>query len=122
MSLEIKGKVILVLDPESGTSKNTGKDWTKQTFVIEEVDGQYPKKIAIDAFNKEIEAEVGDTVNAFINVESREWEGRWFTNIGLWKVEIIERGNIIAPDSAPTPTENTVPVSDIAPEENDLPF
>lgn len=120
MSLEIKGKVILVLDQTSGTSA-AGKDWTKQTFVIEEVEGQYPKKIAIDAFNKDIGAEIGDTVKAFINIESREWEGRWFTNIGLWKVEIIERGTMIAPDSIPS-SETPAAESGIPEEDSDLPF
>ena len=49
MSLEIAGKVVKKMDVESGTSKN-GKEWKKQSIVIE-TDGQYPKKICFSIWN-----------------------------------------------------------------------
>lgn len=97
--MEIKGKVVSVLEPVSGTSA-AGKDWKKQTFVILEDKEQYPKNIAIDAFNKDLNVNIGDMVNVFINIESKEHNGRWFTNIGMWKYDIIGASNNHNPNSS----------------------
>ena len=61
MSLELKGKVTHVLEPVTGTGANG--DWKKETFVIIEDKEQYPKSIAIDAFNKDFPVNVGDVVH-----------------------------------------------------------
>ena len=115
--MEIKGKVTHILEPVTGTSAKG--DWKKQTFVILEDKEQYPKSIAIDAFNKDLEFKVGDVINVSINIESREYQGKWYTNVGMWKSEMIEVGKADGHKTPPpeSKTEEVVPEPT-----NDLPF
>ncbi|WP_299577917.1 DUF3127 domain-containing protein [uncultured Sunxiuqinia sp.] len=122
MSLEVKGKINQILDVSSGVSK-AGKDWKKQEFVIEVVDGQFPKQICFTLFNDKISLleglNTGEDVNVSFSVESREFNGRWYHNINAWRIDRLAANG--APDMLPpefTP-------DDIPPESNnqdDLPF
>lgn len=90
--MEIKGIIINVSAPISGTSKN-GKEWTKQEFILE-TQGEHPKKIVFSRMNKEkIEKypiyQNTDVVVSF-DVDAHEYNGRWFNSITAWKVESIE--------------------------------
>lgn len=89
--MEIKGQVIAVLPAQSGTSK-AGKDWFKQEFVIETQE-TYPKKICIQATKESLckvvsNLRIGDSLTAHINIESREYNGRWYTQINAWKIDL----------------------------------
>lgn len=86
MSLEIKAKVVSILEVQTGESaKGT---WNKGGYVIETND-KYPKKIAIDLFNDRLDdcPKVGEIVTSHLNVESREFNGKWYTNISAWKID-----------------------------------
>lgn len=86
--METTGKVIQVLPMQSGTSAN-GKQWSVQGFVIETHD-QYPKKQYIELFGEERIKEnipnIDDEVTASVDIESREFNGRWYTSVRAWKV------------------------------------
>tara|TARA_R110002051_G_scaffold322578_1_gene413450 strand:- start:70 stop:342 length:273 start_codon:yes stop_codon:yes gene_type:complete len=85
--MEVQGKVIAILAEEGGEGKNG--PWKKQCFVIE-TDDKYPKKVAFDLWNDKIDEfkiVEGESVTVSINIESREYNGRWFTNVTGWKVE-----------------------------------
>ena len=86
--MEIQGKLIQVLQPESGTSK-AGKDWTQQTIIVETGD-QYPKKIAIQCPEKLMsrisDYQVGQIITCSVNIESREFNGKWFSSVKAWKI------------------------------------
>ena len=79
-----KAKIIEIKEPETGAGKN-GKDWYRQLVIVEETEGQYPKKIAL-TFRKETRLEVGEVLDFHVNIESREWNGKWFTDVVCWKV------------------------------------
>lgn len=85
--MDITGKVVQVLEVESGTSK-AGNPWKKQNFVIE-TSGQYPKKVCLQLFGENVNScpSVGDEVKVSFDAESSEWQGRWFTQLNAWKVE-----------------------------------
>ena len=89
MALSVKGKIEQILKPESGTSK-AGKEWSKQEFVIE-TDDQYPKKVCFTLFGDKVNLvdglAAGQEVEVSFNVESREYNGRWYTDVRAWKVE-----------------------------------
>ena len=87
--MEIKGKLIKIMPTQQGTSQ-TGKVWQKRDFVIETQD-RYPKNVAITAMGDLINEipSVGSNVTAHINIESREYNGRWYTNVTLWKLEVL---------------------------------
>lgn len=90
--MEIKGKVVANLGVQKGTSK-AGKEWAKATVVIEYGD-QYPKKIALDNMKNadSFGALAVDTEGTFnIEVESREFNGRWYTSVNCWKWETTQQ-------------------------------
>ena len=90
MALEIEGKVLLILPEQSGTSA-AGKAWVKQELVIETED-QFPKKVCVAGMGDKIvpvikSLTVGQKVTVHINVESKEFNGRWFSNINVWRID-----------------------------------
>lgn len=85
--MEIKGRVIQVLDTVTGMGKNG--EWKKTGFVIE-TSGEYTKKVCLSLFNKDLLARVGQTVEVSFEPESREYNGRWYTECKAWKVQVLE--------------------------------
>lgn len=87
MELKVTGRVVEVLQEQSGESKNG--TWRKRDFVIETQDN-YPKKICMVQWGDEIDnsaVQVGDQITASIDIASREYNGRWYTDIKAWRVE-----------------------------------
>ncbi len=88
MSTEITGRVVQIFDMVSGKSR-AGKDWQKQEFVIE-MGGQYPKKVCFTAFGDKVQLLNGvyeqDEVTVAFDPESREYNGRWYTDLRAWKI------------------------------------
>lgn len=83
MSYEVNCKLMEVQSEQSGEGKN-GR-WVKQNFICETME-QYPKKIAFLAFGDQMIASlktvsVGTTVKVNFRVESREYNGRWYTDV-----------------------------------------
>ena len=114
--MEIKGRIIQKLDLQSGTSK-AGNAWTKQEYVLETIEN-FPKKVHFDFFGEranQFPLEVGDTINLSFDIESREWNGKWFTSIRGWKAEKVDPAAINAPADymtvapAASPVPNAVP-------------
>src|SRR5690349_18452347 len=85
--MEVKGKVIQLLPMQSGMGKKG--QWKKQEFIIE-TQAQYPKKICLSAWGDKVDQyklSVGDMVTASVDLESREYNGRWYTEARAWKLE-----------------------------------
>ena len=124
--MEVVGKIILKLPLQSGVSQ-AGNNWKKQEYVLETEDS-YPKKVHFDFFGDKADQfplNVGDRVRLSFDIESREYNGRWYTSIRGWKAEAAEgpqQGPAVAaaaPAGAPVPPPpafNTPEASD------DLPF
>lgn len=88
MDLKIQGRIIAVLPEVSGISK-AGNQWKKQEYVLETFD-QYPKKICFNAFGNKVDEfaiQEGETLTVSVDIESREFNGRWYTDIRAWRVE-----------------------------------
>lgn len=124
--LTIKGKLTKVLNPENGTSK-AGKDWNKQDFVIE-TDDKYPKDVCFTLFGDKTDlisnVKVNDDIEVSFNLESREYNGKWFHNVNAWKVILIKPTENSAPETTPV-LESTAPLPDAfkeEPEDSDIPF
>jgi len=88
MALTLTGNIFTVLDIESGQGKNG--EWKKQTFVLETI-GEYPKKVAFTAWNAGVESlgsfREGQQVTVSFNPESREYNGKYYTDLKAWKIE-----------------------------------
>jgi len=100
MSLEITGKVIQILEEKSGESKNG--TWRKQEFVLE-TPGQYPKPVCLVVWGDKIDefgVKDGETLTAHIDIESREYNGKWYTDVKAWRVERKAGGEGSGPPAA----------------------
>ena len=85
--MELQGKVIQFLGETSGTSK-AGNPWKKIEWVVETF-GNYPKKVKIHAFGERadsINLEPGKDYSLSIDIESREFQGRWYTDVSVFRV------------------------------------
>ncbi len=123
--MEITGRIILALPEISGTSK-AGNPWKKREYVLETQE-TYPKKVHFDFFGERADQyplNVGDNVRLSFDIESREYNGRWFTSIRGWKAESADAAPAAAPAPAPYQTPGAVPPPPISQQagEDDLPF
>lgn len=86
--MEITGKVIQVLPPASFVSQKNGNTYVTNVFILE-TGGKYPKRIAFKVMGAERFAQlgivVGGTYSVSFDVESREWNGKWFTECSAWR-------------------------------------
>ena len=86
--MEIQGVLKQILPLETGETKS-GKAWQKQTIVVE-TEETYQKLIAIEVSEKAIsrlqDYQIGQIITCSINIESREYNGKWFTSVRAWKI------------------------------------
>ena len=85
--MEIKGKILQILPEKSGQGKNG--TWRKQEIILE-TPGQYPKKVCISLWGDkidELKGHEGQEVTAMVDIESREYNGRWYTDVKAWKMQ-----------------------------------
>ena len=104
--MEVTGKIIKKLPVLSGTSKS-GNPWSKQEYVLETQEA-YPKKIFFSFFGdraNQYPLEEGQTVNLSFDIDSHEYNGRWFTNINGWKAEVLPDGATAAPQQPAAATQ-----------------
>lgn len=127
--MELAGKVIAVLEPRGGVSKN-GNEWKVQEYVIETHD-QYPRRMCFDVFGadkiQQFNIQVDEELNVFFDIDAREWQGRWFNSIRAWKVERVNAdAQQMPPMDAPFPPLNAAPAAPVdfssSDEKDDLPF
>ena len=87
MDLKITGTIKQALEEVSGESRNG--PWRKQEFILE-TEGNYPKPICFVVWGDNIDQfaiREGERVTASIDIQSREYNGRWYTDVKAWKVE-----------------------------------
>lgn len=122
--MEISGKIIVDLGETNGTSK-AGNAWKKHEYVLETVSDNFPRKVHFDFFGEKADqykAKVGDMVKLSFDIESREYNNRWYTSIRGWKMEGADAGATASqptqyPGAPAAPSYNPA----TAPED-DLPF
>jgi hypothetical protein len=103
--MEVVGKIIQVLPEQSGVGRN-GNPWKVQPYVLETLD-QYPRKVHFEVFGeeriKQNPCAIDQLVTVSFDIESREFNGRWYTSIRAWR---IQQGDTtqqaaVAPAAAP---------------------
>lgn len=108
--MEVIGKIIHVLPLQSGTSQ-AGNQWKKQEYVLETEDA-YPKKVCFDFFGDRVDQfplAIGDRVRLNFDIESREYQGRWYTSIRGWKAEKIDAQALAASPAPMAAPQQAVP-------------
>jgi hypothetical protein len=91
--MNVIGKIIVALPEMSGQSK-AGNQWKKREYVLETLEN-YPRKIHFDFFGEKADQfplQVGQVINLSFDIESREYNGRWYTSIRGWKAEDAPAG------------------------------
>ena len=119
--MKLEGRIISVLAPESGKSK-AGKEWRKQNYVLE-TEGDYPKKVCFMVWGDKIDEfaiKQNNMVEIDIEIESREFNGRWYTDVKAWKCAIKDSAPQKALYKSPGFVEAVNDAVDDA--EDDLPF
>jgi hypothetical protein len=92
--MEFKGKVVEILPEEKGQGKNG--EWRKQSYIFETQE-QYPKKVCAEVWGDKIDGfniKQGEELTAKINIDSREYNGKWYTNVKIWAVDRASDGNV----------------------------
>lgn len=124
--MDVKGTLVQILKLEEGVSK-AGKAWSKQDFVIE-TNEQYPKKVCFTLFGEKVSLidgiSEGSEVEVFFNLESRDFNGKWYHNINAWKIN-AEQGSTSqgSVETGLKQREDVTPPPDVADDSgNDLPF
>ena len=125
MNLQVQGKLTQKLPTESGEGRN-GR-WEKKQFVIE-TDDQYPKKICMVLWGDKVsmleKVTEGDMLTVSINIESREFNSKWYTDVKAWRIEkgADEGSSPSASPSQSAPAMPTEPPADLGLPDDDLPF
>lgn len=134
MALELEGTLRQKLAVQSGTSARG--NWAKQEFVLEFPDGNFTSQACFTAWGQEKVAELdkyqeGDRVKVSFNLKSREYNGRWYNDLQIWRIAPAgQTAPAAAPAAgrpvpeapvyeAPAPTLADLPGDDSA---DDLPF
>lgn len=124
MALDFTAKLIQRLGQQTGQGKNG--TWVKQEFIVETLE-QYPRKVCASAWGEKVKemdgVAIGETVKLSVNLESREFNGRWYTDVRIWRVERMRSTESSAPDLPPFPDGLPMPpaANDFSPTD-DLPF
>ena len=89
--LKVKGKIVKKLAVENGTSK-AGKEWSKQSFVID-TGKEYNPEICFSLFGDKVDLlnnfKEGQEVEVKFNVSSREFNNKYYHNLEAWKINAI---------------------------------
>lgn len=119
MDLKITGTVQQVLTEVSGEGRNG--PWRKQEYILE-TEGNYPRPVCLVAWGDNIDEfgiRTGERITVSVDIQSREYNGRWYTDVKAWRVEresVTEEAPAM-PAGEPFPEP---PLSDE--DDDDLPF
>lgn len=105
--MEINGRIIKVLPLQSGEGKNG--TWQKQDYVLNTENEKYPKNICFSVWGDKVNnfnISEGDIVTASIEIESREYNEKWYTNVQAWKVEKSFADNVPNNEYSEEPTDD----------------
>jgi hypothetical protein len=89
MALEIEGSIKQLLPVQQGQSARG--PWAKQEFVLEFPDGNYTSQACFTAWGQDkvqdlAKYSAGDKVKVSFNLKSREFGGRWYNDLQIWKI------------------------------------
>lgn len=139
-TLELEGKITRKEAKQSGQSARGS--WVKQDFILEYQDGNFPSEVCFTSFGNDRVAEldkfqVGDEVKVSFNLRAREYNGRWYNDVRVWRITLKGQASVAPspdqsrqpapqanygaiPEQAPAPSIEDMPAEED--DSNDLPF
>ncbi len=119
--MQLVAKLIQVLPVQTGMGKNG--EWRKQSIVLE-TDGMYPKKVCVtfwgDKINESV-LQIGGILDVSFDIESREYNGNWYTDLRAWKIDPVS-ATAPASGNPGQPAPAAPPVDFSGDSGDDLPF
>ena len=90
MSLELEGRIVRKLNVQNGSSARG--PWSKQEFIFEYQEGNFPTQVCMNVWGEDKVRDLarhndGDKVKVSFNLISREYNGRWYTDVRAWRIE-----------------------------------
>ncbi|MEM9385452.1 MAG: DUF3127 domain-containing protein [Pseudomonadota bacterium] len=85
--MELTGKITHALPEVSGNSARG--PWRKREYVIE-IPGDYPKQVCFMVWGDKIDQfqiQEGQELTVYFDLESREYNGRWYTDVKAWRIQ-----------------------------------
>lgn len=124
--MEITGRIIQIQPLLSGQGKNG--EWKRQEYILETIE-QFPRKVCISVWGDKIDqfaVQQGETVTFSINIESRDYQGRWYTDVRAWAIrrEAAQPMGAAQPVAASVayPTDSPFTAEEAGGSTDDLPF
>ena len=112
MALELEGTLRQKMGVQSGTSARGA--WAKQEFILEFPDGNFTSQACFTAWGQDKVAEldkyqVGDRIKVSFNLKSREYNGRWYNDLQIWRLSPAGQAAAPTAPSFPAPTSSSFP-------------
>jgi hypothetical protein len=109
--MDLTVKLLSKLPEVKGTSQKG--EWKKQDCIFVSAE-QFPKKVCISFWENQVEkiqaVSDGSTLQCHINIESREYNGKYYTDVRCWKFDVKSKPEPQSHKSAnwqePEPIEN----------------
>ncbi len=115
--MQLTAKLTQLLPIQTGAGKNG--EWKKQDIIVE-TDGRFPKKICISVWGDKINnslLQIGNLLKVDFDIESREYNGKWYTDLRAWKLEVVGANVPVA-----SPEITTTDLSTLNSDDDVLPF
>ncbi len=99
-NLKLQGEIITISDIQEGVSQK-GNSWKKLGFLLR-TNGEYPVEVYFTVFGDEKVDnfmkynKVGQMVDVSFNANSREYQGKYYTDLSAWKVFVLKEENTTA--------------------------
>ena len=107
---QIIGRLIEILPVVTGETQRG--QWQRGGFVIG-VGNEYPKKVAFTTFGEDITIVTADMLNRTVQVtyrpESREFNGRWYTDLKATRAGVFQATQQGVPAQAPVTQQTAIP-------------
>ena len=92
--LKLTGKIVKILPPKTGVSaKGT---WISQDYLLD-VQDKFSRKVLFNVFGQEkidkFAISLGEIVEVSFNIETKEFNNKYYTSVSAWFVKKISSGN-----------------------------
>lgn len=110
--MEFQGRIQKLLPIKTG-KKQDGSEWQSQEFVFEyfEREGdRWSDKVVLTLMGdriKEVDLHEGDEVKIGFGHSVREWQGRYFNELRVYKLEKVSNTSQSAPEAQAAPSTTT---------------
>ena len=132
--MEVKGRIKKVLQVRSGVSQRTGNEWKALPFVVEFFENptdRFPDSVVVETMDTNLMPSIREGVDVKIGISHhvREYEGRMYNEVRMYRFELIgsqqpaDNVQAAGANNSPQPQQNAPTGAENAGgDSDDLPF